>query len=123
MLFKPETALRVRWNTNTDTPIPPDEAAGKNPPDGALIDFYLARRCAGVVKLEILDRAAKTVIRQYSSDQVDEEVDLKNLQVPTYWARRAAPFAGERWDASGHLGYALCAGFSQRGRVADASRV
>src|SRR6185437_1498023 len=23
-LFKPEKALRVRWDTNTDTPIPPD---------------------------------------------------------------------------------------------------
>ena len=27
-LFKPETAMRVRWDTNTDTPLPPDEAAG-----------------------------------------------------------------------------------------------
>ncbi len=88
VLFKPETALRVRWNTNTDTPIPPDEAAGKNPPDGALIDFYLKGDAAGVVTLEILDRAAKAVIRRYSSDEVDEEVDLEKLQVPTYWARR-----------------------------------
>src|SRR5437763_83508 len=36
-LFKPATAWRARWNTNTDTPIPPDEAAAPNPPDGAII--------------------------------------------------------------------------------------
>ena len=36
-LFKPQTAYRVRQNTNTDTPIPPDEASGTNPPDGAII--------------------------------------------------------------------------------------
>ena len=88
VLFKPETAMRVRWNTNTDTPIPPDEAAGKNPPDGALINFYLSGSAAGVVTLEILDQTGKTVIRRYASDQEDEDVDLEKLQVPTYWARR-----------------------------------
>jgi hypothetical protein len=78
----------VRNNTNTDTPLPPDEAAGKNPPDGAAIDFYLSGEAAGVVVLDILDRAGKVTIRRYSSDQLDEEVDLKKLEVPTYWARR-----------------------------------
>jgi len=40
-LFKPQTAIRVRWNMNTDTPLPPDFPAGENPPDGAVIDYYL----------------------------------------------------------------------------------
>ena len=35
--------MRVRWNTNTDTPLPPDEPAGENPPDGAMIDYYIGR--------------------------------------------------------------------------------
>src|SRR6266704_2123252 len=34
-LYRPAPAVRVRWNENTDTPLPPDEPAGKNPPDGA----------------------------------------------------------------------------------------
>ena len=42
LLFKPQTALRVRANVNTDTPLPPDEPAGENPPDGAMIDYFLA---------------------------------------------------------------------------------
>ena len=34
-LFRPaQTAWRVRWNKNTDTPLPPDEPAAPNPPDG-----------------------------------------------------------------------------------------
>ena len=40
-LFAPEPAYRVRWNINTDTPLPPDVPAGQNPPDGAIIDYYL----------------------------------------------------------------------------------
>jgi len=40
-LFKPQTAIRVRWDMNTDTPLPPDFPAGENPPDGAVINYYL----------------------------------------------------------------------------------
>src|SRR5271169_1645867 len=37
-LFEPELTYRVRWNMNTDTPLPPDVPAGQNPPDGAVLD-------------------------------------------------------------------------------------
>ena len=30
VLFKPQTALRIRWSLNTDTPLPPDEPAGEH---------------------------------------------------------------------------------------------
>src|SRR5205823_1092518 len=40
-LFRPELAYRVRRNVNTDTPLPPEEPAGQNPPDGAIINYYL----------------------------------------------------------------------------------
>ena len=104
ILFKPQTALRVRWNTNTDTPIPPDEAAGKNPPDGAILNFYLASESSGPVTIDIYDRSGKTLIRHYSSDKEEEAADLEKLQVPTYWARRprristAAGFHRVIWD-------------------------
>jgi hypothetical protein len=54
-LFKPQTTYRVRWNMNTDTPLTPDLPAGENPPDGAMIDFYLGSAISGVVTLEIRD--------------------------------------------------------------------
>ena len=33
-LFRPRLTYRVRRNQNTDTPLPPEEPAGQNPPDG-----------------------------------------------------------------------------------------
>ena len=56
MLFKPQTAWRVRWNMNTDTPLPPDEPTAPNPPEGAIINYYLKSAASGPVTLEILER-------------------------------------------------------------------
>src|SRR5438094_910437 len=55
VLFKPRTAYRVRWNMNTDTPLPPDEAMGPNPPDGAIVNYSLQAASSRPVTLEILD--------------------------------------------------------------------
>jgi photosystem II stability/assembly factor-like uncharacterized protein len=66
-LFKPEVALRVRFATNDPTPWPPEIPAGENPPPGGIIDYYLATKASGAVRLEILDAAGK-VVRHYSSD-------------------------------------------------------
>ncbi len=65
-LFKPATAIRIRFGTNDPTPWPPEVAAGENPPNGALIDYYLPTAATGEVKLEILDPQGH-VIRTYSS--------------------------------------------------------
>src|SRR5438094_366631 len=49
-LYRPAPAVRVRWNGNTDTPLPPDEPAGRNPPAGALEQqFALALRLVRAV--------------------------------------------------------------------------
>jgi photosystem II stability/assembly factor-like uncharacterized protein len=85
VLFKPQIAYRVRWNTNTDTPLPPDVAAGENPPDGAILNYYLKAAPAGPVTLEILDSAGK-VVRRYSSADRVEPIDPM-LNIPTYWVR------------------------------------
>ena len=84
-LFAPERATRVRWDMNTDTPLPPDEPAGENPPDGAVIDYYVGSSTTGPVTLEILDSAGK-VVRHYSSEDRVEPIDPM-LAVPLYWAR------------------------------------
>ncbi|HEY5026891.1 MAG TPA: glycoside hydrolase, partial [Candidatus Angelobacter sp.] len=85
VLFKPQTAIRVRWDMNTDTPLPPDFPAGENPPDGAVIDYYLQSASPGPVTLEIKDSAGKTV-RKYSSADKPDPVD-PTLAIPTYWVR------------------------------------
>jgi hypothetical protein len=87
VLFKPQTALRVRWNTNSDTPWPPDEPRLPNPPDGAIIDYYL-KQPAKSVTLEVLD--GTRVVRRYrSSDPASYPLpDPKtDAPLPLYWYR------------------------------------
>jgi hypothetical protein len=84
-LYKPQIAVRVRWSMNTDTPLPPDVAAGENPPDGAVIDYYLASASSSPVTLEIRDSAGKTV-RKYSSADKPDQIDPM-LNIPAYWVR------------------------------------
>ena len=84
-LFKPETAMRVRWNNNPDTPIPPDEPAGANPPDGAIINYYLDKNATSPTTLEVKDNQGN-VVRRYSS--TDKPAPVKDtFNVPAYWIR------------------------------------
>jgi len=84
-LFEPDTAYRVRWDLNTDTPIPPEEPAGENPPDGAMIDYFLPRAAENVT-LEVFDLENK-LVRKYSNADPPRKVDEKQLRIPTYWIR------------------------------------
>src|SRR5262249_15666602 len=59
--------------------------AGQNPPDGAIIDYYLKGEPSGGVVLEISD-SAKQVIRRYSSDETPE-VPVEGRNIPDYWLR------------------------------------
>jgi hypothetical protein len=87
-LFKPARAYRVMRDTNTDTPIPPDEPTALNPPDGAIIDYFLAQPAEGPLKLEILDAQSKAVRRYASTDKPDlTEEDLAKQLIPPYWVR------------------------------------
>ena len=92
-LFRPQTATRVRWDMNTDTPLPPDFPAGPNPPDGAVIDYYLQSATSSPVTLEVKDSAGKTV-RQYSSADKPEPMDPM-LNIPAYWVRPPQVLSGE----------------------------
>ena len=84
-LFEPEMARRIHWNSNTDTPLPPDEPAGQNPPDGAILNYYLKSAPSSPVTLEIVDPAGE-VIRRYSSADTAPQPDPQ-LPVPEYWVR------------------------------------
>jgi photosystem II stability/assembly factor-like uncharacterized protein len=83
-LFKPQTAMRVRWNKNTDTPLPPEEPAGQNPPDGAILYYYLKNASDSVV-IEVLDAAGKLARRYSSADQPPPPEN--DLTYPSYWIR------------------------------------
>lgn len=88
ILFTIQPAYRVERNTNTDTPLPPDEPAAKNPPDGAIIDYFLASEMKSVT-IEISDKDGK-VIRRFSSLDPIPQVFPEALTVLPGWVRPVA---------------------------------
>jgi photosystem II stability/assembly factor-like uncharacterized protein len=85
-LFAPQVTYRVRWNNGTDTPLPPEIPAGQNPPDGAMLDYWLKASPSGPVTIEIVDSAGQ-LVRRFSSVDKPDAPEEKELNVPTYWIR------------------------------------
>jgi photosystem II stability/assembly factor-like uncharacterized protein len=81
-LLRPEPASRMRWDNTQDTPLPPEMVVGENPPEGAILDYYLPASASGLVTLRITD-AAGSVVREYSS--VAPLPDTTMANVPSYW--------------------------------------
>jgi photosystem II stability/assembly factor-like uncharacterized protein len=81
-LFQPADAVRMQWDTYTDTPLNPDVAAAENPPDGAIIDYYLKAPPAGEMKLEVFDAAGK-LVREYSN--TGPAALTYKVNVPDFW--------------------------------------
>ena len=81
-LFEPAKAVRVRWDMNQDTPLPVETPAGKNPPEGAIIDYYLKAEPAGEIKLSIYD-AENRLVREFSS--IASPVESTPANAPSYW--------------------------------------
>jgi photosystem II stability/assembly factor-like uncharacterized protein len=98
-LFTPASAYRVQRDTNSDTPLPPDEPAAANPPDGAIFDYYLPTPAKTVV-IEVLD-AQNQVIRKFAtSDKPEMSDDEPHKQlIPLYWVR---PFRALSTDSGMH---------------------
>ncbi|MDB6162775.1 MAG: hypothetical protein JWL98_207, partial [Xanthomonadaceae bacterium] len=71
-LFRPDPAMRLRGNQNRDTPLPREEPTGRNPPDGAIIDYWLATDARSPVTLRILDANGAEVRRFSSADKSSE---------------------------------------------------
>lgn len=87
-LAAPAPAWRVRGNRNTDTPAPPDEPGGENPPEGAILDYRIAPGVAGPVAIEIRERAGR-LVRRFTSDDPVAPLDTA-ANIPTYWMGRPA---------------------------------
>ncbi len=83
ILYKPQTTTRVRWNMWTDTPLPQEEPAGQNPPDGAIINYYLKENAKEVL-LTITDSKGN-LIRYYSNH--DTTYKIPPVNIPLYWIR------------------------------------
>ncbi len=64
-LYAPAVAVRIDNDTFTGTPLPPEEPTAENPPNGAVIDYFLSSTAKDIT-LEIFD-AKQTLVREFSS--------------------------------------------------------
>lgn len=87
-------AYRVKRNLNRDTPLPPEEPGGTNPPDGAIINYWLGQAAKGPVTLEIFDDKGK-LVRRYSSEDQPAKVNEDTLTIPSYWLRPPQMLSGQ----------------------------
>jgi photosystem II stability/assembly factor-like uncharacterized protein len=88
-LFVPGDAIRVRRNVGNDTPFPPEVPHALNPPDGAIIYYWLATKPAGPITLEVLD-AGGAVVRHMTSGPVEPVKEAARPPEPNFWI--APPF-------------------------------
>src|SRR2546423_1384803 len=89
-LFKPDGAVRVRRNVGADTPFPPEVPHALNPPDGAIIYYWLGSRPSGRVTLDVLDPTG-AVVRHYSSDPITPVPEAARPPHPNFWVKVEQP--------------------------------
>jgi photosystem II stability/assembly factor-like uncharacterized protein len=118
-LFAPETAVRVHPNNNTDTPLPPEEPVGQNPPEGAILDYVLKVPVKNLT-LEIIDSSGR-MVRRYTNHDPAPVIHPDEMEFPTYWERDFHPLS----DKAGfhRFDWSLCfpplgSGFFTMGAIA-----
>jgi hypothetical protein len=71
--------------------LPPEEPAGENPPDGAIVDYWLKSPVQGEVTLQILNRNYEVVRKYTSSDP--PELPKEPQAIAPYWFNPPAPLS------------------------------
>ncbi len=87
-LYRSMTAYRVRPGNDQSTPVPEDEALAENPPNGAILDYYLREKSVGPIELEIFNSNGR-LVRRFSSDDEAPKVNPNDLPYPASWIREA----------------------------------
>ncbi len=107
-LFEPATAYRVRPGSDEGTPVPLDEPQAANPPDGAVLDYYLKETRSTPLQLEIFDLSGN-LVRRFASDDILKTTNPDEMEFPMYWVHDPQPISATAgmhrfvWD----LQYAL----------------
>ncbi len=87
-LFPPSPAVRVHAPDFTGTPLPKEEPAAPNPPEGAMIDYSLATAAQSPIALDIFKGAER--LRHFASDDPAPRIDPETLEVAPEWVRPPA---------------------------------
>jgi photosystem II stability/assembly factor-like uncharacterized protein len=93
-LFAPATTFRLRPGYDQSTPVPIDEPMADNPPDGAVLDYYLKDKSAAPVTLEIIDDQGK-LVRRFASDDVLYKTKPESLAFTMNWVHDQQPLINE----------------------------
>jgi photosystem II stability/assembly factor-like uncharacterized protein len=93
-LFQPATAYRVRPGSDQGTPVPLDEPHAENPPDGAVLDYFLKETATTPVRVEIFDSAG-ALVRRFASDDALPKTKTEDMQFPMYWVHDAEPISAK----------------------------
>jgi photosystem II stability/assembly factor-like uncharacterized protein len=117
-LFRPAAAIRTRGASDQGTPVPMDEPSAPNPPEGAVLDYFLKDKPATAIQMEIFDAEGK-LVRRFASDDVLHKTNPDDVPIQVEWMRDPKPLLAEAgmhrfvWD----LRYAAPKGVrrSQRG--------
>src|SRR5262249_16582916 len=83
-LFEPAETDRVHPAGFTGTPFQKDEPLAENPPQGAMIDYYLKKDTQSAVTLDVLDQKGE-VVRHYSSDDKPVVLSIGKIFVTPDW--------------------------------------
>ncbi|MDE2273575.1 MAG: hypothetical protein KGL00_05200, partial [Gammaproteobacteria bacterium] len=90
----PADAIRVRNDNNKDTPLPPEIPAARNPPAGAVIDYWLGPDTHGPVTLAIYDSQGKRV-RAYASNAPSPTLKTEPQYFTDAWLSRPESLAAQ----------------------------
>jgi hypothetical protein len=107
-LFRPQTAIRMRPGSDQGTPVPMDEPLFANPPEGAMLDYFLSDKTAAPIQLEIFDSEGK-LVRTFASDEVLRKTNPNDVPMQMEWVGDPKPLPADAgmhrfvWD----LRYAL----------------
>ena len=93
-LYRPETTYRVRPGNDESTPVPDDEALAANPPNGAVLDYYLKEKSVAPIQLEIFNSEGR-LVRRFASDDEQRKVNPNDLAFPASWVREPQPLSAE----------------------------
>jgi photosystem II stability/assembly factor-like uncharacterized protein len=83
-LFEPQVAYRLRNADDEGTPFPPETPAGENPPQGAIIDYWIGSRAAHSLTIEIADFGGRVARRWTSADSIAPP-DPRTFDFPAFW--------------------------------------
>jgi len=93
-LFRPQTAIRMPASSDQGTPVPLDESVAANPPEGAMLDYFLKDKPATAIQMEIFDSEGK-LVRRFASDDVLLKTNPNDVPIQVEWIRDPKPLLAE----------------------------